>query len=168
MPSEKVLDQKKAVVASLIEKMQASKSAVLVDYRGITVEDDTKLRAKLRENNVDYFVAKNTLIRRAANELGYSELDPILNGTTAMALCAEDEIAPARVLNEYAKEHENFVFKGGIFEGKVVDAAFIKSIANLPSKTTLIAMTLGGLNAPITKLACVIKAIAEKKEAAEA
>lgn len=165
MPSEKVLEQKKAVVEDLIGKLTNAKAGVLVDYKGITVEDDTKLRADLRNNSIEYFVVKNTLLRLAANHLGYSELDPYLNGTSALALSSEDEMAPARVLNNFAKNNEKFQFKAGIFEGKVVDAAFVKSIAELPAKPVLISMVLGGLNAPITKLACVIDAIAKQKAA---
>ena len=165
MPSEKVLGQKKAVVEDLVETLKSAKSGVLVDYKGITVEDDTKLRSDLRSNNVEYFVVKNTLLRIAANQLGYNDLDPYLNGTSAFAVSTVDEMAPARVLNGFAKKHDNFTFKAGIFEGKVVDAQFVKSIAELPSKSVLVAMALGGLNAPITKFACVIDAIAKSKEA---
>lgn len=163
MPSEKVLGQKKEIVDSLVEKLKNAKAGVLVDYKGITVEDDTKLRSDLRNNNVEYFVVKNTLLRLAANEVGLSELDSVLHGTSALALSTEDEMAPARVLNGFAKKHDKFTFKAGIFEGKVVDANFVKGIAELPSKPILVSMVLGGLNAPITKLACVIDAIAKQK-----
>ena len=103
MPSNKVLEEKKALVASLVEKIKNSPSGVLVDYKGISVADDTKLRHDLREAGVEYMVVKNTMLRFAAEELGFTALNDLLNGTTALAIAGEDVVAPARILNDYAR-----------------------------------------------------------------
>ncbi|MBR3847888.1 MAG: 50S ribosomal protein L10 [Oscillospiraceae bacterium] len=175
MPSAKVLEEKKQLVAELAEQMKAASSGVLVDYKGINVEDDTKLRADMRKNNVDYRVIKNTLIRFAAKEAGLEGLDDVLNGTTALAISADDVIAPAKVVAEYAKKDENiYNIKAGFIEGKVVSVEEIMQLANLPSKEILLGRLVGGLQGPIFGLALVLKAIADKKaegapeEAAEA
>lgn len=164
MPNAKVLSEKQAIVAALTEKMQKSASGVFVDYKGISVTDDTALRRDCREAGVDYAVIKNNLLRFAINNVGYGELDPILNGTTSLALCEEDALAPMRVLNKYVKQFngEFFAIKGGFMDGKILSLDEIKALANLPSKEVLQAQALGTLLAPITSLAIVIKAIAEK------
>ena len=120
MPNAKVLEEKKAVVASLVEKIKNSPAGVLVDYKGINVEDDTKLRKQLREAGVEYAVIKNTLIRFAAKELGF-DWDENLHGTTALAISTTDDVvAPAKILADFAKTHENFNLKAGYLEGKVI------------------------------------------------
>lgn len=167
MPSEKVLQQKKDMVEQLTEKFQKAVSGVFVSYAGLTVEQDTKLRNELREAGVEYKVVKNTLIRFAANNLGMQELDPSLNGPTSIALSYDDVVAPARVLNKYVKEYEDFNFKTGFVEGKIMSLEEIKAMADLPSKEVLLTRTVVGLNAPIQKLAMAVKAIAEKKEQEE-
>ena len=103
MPNASVLEQKKAAVTELVEKLKAAQSGVIVDYRGLTVEEDTKLRAKLREAGVEYKVVKNTLTRFAAKEVGFDELDAQLNGPTSLAISTEDPVAPAKVIAEFAK-----------------------------------------------------------------
>lgn len=174
MPNAKVLAEKQAIVAALVEKMKNASSGVLVDYKGITVELDTKLRAELRKNGVEYAVVKNTLTRFAAKEVGFEALDPVLNGTTALAISMEDEIAPARVITDFMKKNPKLVFsvKAGFVDGEVVDADTIKQLGELPGKDVLVAMVLGTMNAPIAALARAINAIAEQKgapaEAAEA
>ena len=167
MPSEKVLHQKKDMVEQLTEKFQKAVSGVFVSYAGLTVEQDTKLRNELREAGVEYKVVKNTLIRFAANNLGMQELDPSLNGPTSVALSYDDVVAPARVLNKYVKEYEDFNFKTGFVEGKIMSLDEIKAMADLPSKEVLLTQTVVGLNAPIQKFAMAIKAIADKKEQEE-
>ncbi len=167
MPSEKVLQQKKDMVEQLTEKFQKAVSGVFVSYAGLTVEQDTKLRNELREAGVEYKVVKNTLIRFAANNLGMQELDPSLNGPTSVALSYDDVVAPARVLNKYVKEYEDFNFKTGFVEGKIMSLDEIKAMADLPSKEVLLTQTVVGLNAPIQKFAMAIKAIADKKEQEE-
>ena len=121
MPNAKILEEKKALVASLVEKIKNSPAGVLVDYKGINVEDDTKLRKQLREAGVEYAVIKNTLIRFAAKELGFDELDACLHGTTALAISTTDDVvAPAKILADFAKTHENFTLKAGYLEGKAI------------------------------------------------
>ena len=163
MPNAKVLSEKQAIVAQLTEKVQKAAAGVIVDYKGITVEEDTALRKACRENEIDYAVVKNTLLRFAFNNNGLSELDGVLNGTTSLALCDSDVIAPARVMSEYAKKlNGKFEIKGGFMEGKVVDLATIESLASIPALPVPQAQVLGTMLAPISALACVLKQIAEK------
>ena len=161
--SKNNLESKKAIVAGIKEKLDKAQSVILVDYRGITVEEDTALRKECRENSVDYAVVKNTLLRFAFKNNGLSELDGVLNGTTSLALCDSDVIAPARVMSEYAKKlNGKFEIKGGFMEGKVIDLATIESLASIPALPVLQAQVLGTMLAPITGLAVVLKQIAEK------
>ena len=164
MPNAKVLSEKQAIVAELTEKLKSASSGVLVDYKGITVAEDTALRAECRKNELDYAVVKNTLARFAMNNVGLNELDDVLNGTTSLATCAADPIAPMRVVNKYVKQlNGRFVIKGGFMDGKVLSLEEITALAELPSKETLQAQALGMMLAPITSLAIVLKAIAEEK-----
>ena len=169
MPNAKVLSEKQAIVAELTEKIQKATSGVIVDYKGITVEEDTALRKECRESNVNYAVVKNTLLRFAFNNTGLNELDGLLNGTTSLAL-SEDAVAPARVMADYAKKLDGkFEIKGGFMDGKPVDLATIQSLASIPALPVLQAQFLGTMLAPITGLAVVLKQIAEKNgEAAPA
>ena len=165
MPNAKVLAEKQAIVASLTEKIQKDTAGVIVDYKGITVEEDTALRRECRENAVDYAVVKNTLLRFAFNNTGLNELDDLLNGTTSLALC-DDPVAPARIMNDYAKKLDGkFEIKGGFMDGKPVDLDTIKSLASIPALPVLQAQFLGTMLAPITGLAVVLKQIAEKQGA---
>ena len=148
MPSAKILEQKKQIVSDLTDKLRRASAGVFVDYRGITVEEDTKLRAEMRKAGVDYAVVKNTLTRFAAKDAGLEGLDEILNGTTALAVSYDDPVAPAKILNEYAAKHENFKIKMGFVEGKVITPAEVKDLADLPSREVLIATVLGTMNAP--------------------
>ena len=170
MPNAKVLSAKQAVVAELTEKIQKATAGVIVDYKGITVEEDTALRKECRENGVDYAVVKNTMLRFAFNNTGLNELDDLLNGTTSLAL-SEDVVAPARIMSDYAKKlTDKFEIKGGFMDGKPVDLDTIKSLASIPALPILHAQVLGTMLAPITALAVVLKQIAEKdgEPAAEA
>ena len=163
MPNAKVLSEKQAIVAELTEKIQKASAGVLVDYKGITVEEDTALRRECRENGVDYAVVKNTLLRFAFNNTGLNELDDLLNGTTSLALCEEDVVAPARVMSDYAKKlNDKFEIKGGFMDGKPVSLETIQSLASIPALPVLRAQFLGTMLAPITGLAVVLKQIAEK------
>jgi large subunit ribosomal protein L10 len=165
LPSQIALESKKQVVAQLKEKLTSAVSCVIVDYKGITVADDTKLRKELREAGVEYTVTKNTLLRFAAQETGYDALIPSLEGTTAFAISTTDQVAPARILSKYADSSDGkFVIKTGFVDGEVLSAEKITAIGKLPAKEVLIAQVLGGLNATIAGLAYAIKAIAEKKE----
>lgn len=149
--------EKVAVVAELQEMLGNTKGAVLADYRGLTVAQDTKLRRKLREAGVEYKVVKNTMLRIAANELNLEGLDPYLEGPTALAFSQTDPVAPAKILTDFAKEHKVFEIKAGLVEGKVVDAAGVKALASLPSKEVLVAQLLGSMQAPISGLVNVLQ-----------
>ena len=166
MPNAQVLSEKQAVVAALTEQLKTANSGVLVDYKGITVAEDTALRVELRKEGVKYGVVKNTLARFAMNNVGLNELDSVLNGTTSLATSAGDPIAPMRVVNKFAKQlNGKFSIKGGFMDGKVLSMDEIMALAELPSKETLQAQALGMMLAPITSLAIVLKAIAEKDNA---
>lgn len=163
MPNAKVLSEKQAIVASLTEKIQGSAAGVLVDYKGITVAEDTALRAELRKNNVEYAVVKNTLLRFAVNNCGMEELDGLLNGTTSLAICQDDPVAPARVINDFAKKlNDKFEIKGGFMDGKVMALSEVMALAEIPPLPVLRAQVLGTMLAPISGLACVLNQIAEK------
>ena len=162
MPNAKVLSEKQAVVAQLTEKIQNATAGVLVDYKGITVAEDTALRKECRENGVDYTVVKNTLLRFAFKNTGLEELDELLNGTTSLALC-DDPVTPVRVMADYAKKlNDKFEIKGGFMDGKAVDLATINSLASIPPLPILRSQVLGTMLAPISALAFVLKQIAEK------
>lgn len=164
MPNAKVLSEKQAIVAELVETLKSSASGVLVNYEGITVAEDTNLRNELRKAGVEYAVVKNTMVRRALDDTGLSELDDVLHGTTSLAVSKEDPIAPMRVIHKFAKglEGDRFVIKAGFMDGKVLPLADIAALAELPSKEVLLGQVLGMMLSPITSLAIVIKAIAEK------
>ena len=163
MPNAKVLSEKQAIVAQLTDTLKSAASGVLVDYKGITVAEDTALRHELRENGVEYSVVKNTLVRFAIDNVGMQELDGVLNGTTSMAVSKDDPIAPMRIINKYAKQMgDRFNIKAGFMDGKVIPLEDVAALAELPSKEVLLGQVLGMMLSPITSLAIVIKAIAEK------
>ena len=161
MPSAKVLNEKKQTVAQMVEKLQKAQAGVFVDYRGLTVSEDTDLRNKLRAAGVEYKVIKNTLTRFAAKEVGYDELDPILNGPTSLAISYEDPVAPAKVIAEFAKGNDKLEIKSGFLDGKVISIDEIKTLANTPSRDVLIAKLMGSLNSPVSSLARVLQAIVD-------
>lgn len=164
MPNAKVLSEKQAIVAALTEKLQGAAAGIIVDYKGINVAQDTALRADCRSNNVEYAVIKNTLLRFAFNNVGLKELDDQLNGSTSLAICQDDPVAPARVLADYAKKlGDKFEIKGGFMEGKVVSIETINALAAIPALPVLQAQVLGTMLAPISSLACVLKQIAHQK-----
>ena len=165
MPNAKVLESKKAIVDALAEKMQNATSVVFVDYKGITVAQDTELRNKFRDAGVNYSVVKNTLTRFAANKIGFSEFDELLNGTTAMAFTTDDPIAPARIVSEFAKKNKNVLkIKGGLVEGQVQSVDALARFGELPSKNALVAQVLGTFLAPISSLAFVLDQIRIQKD----
>ena len=166
MPSEKVLESKKQIVADLTETLKSSAAGVLVDYKGINVADDTKLRKELREAGVEYSVVKNTMLRFAAKEAGLEGWDEFLHGTTALAVSKEDPIIAAKILAKYAEAIKGDVFtiKSGFMDGKVVDADTVNALAKIPAKEVLIATMLSSLNAPLSHFAVVLDQIAKKKE----
>ena len=136
MPSEKVLEAKKAQVAETVEILKAAQTGVLVDYRGLNVEEDTELRRKLREANVKYFVIKNTLLRLAAKEVGLDALDEALHGPTAIAVSSEDAVAPAKVIADFAKENDKLEIKTGFMDGAVISLDEVNKLG-----TTVIVVT---------------------------
>ena len=165
MPNAKVLESKKVVVEALTGKIQEATSVVFVDYKGITVAQDTALRQQFRDAGVEYSVVKNTLTRFAAKNVGY-DFDEVLNGTTAMASTTGDPIAPARIVCEFAKKNKlkTLSIKGGVVEGSKLSAAELNGFGELPSKNALVASVLGTFLAPISSLAFVLDQIREQKE----
>ncbi len=166
MPSEKILSEKQQYVAALAERLKNSAAGVVVDYKGITVADDTALRKSLREAGVQYEVVKNTMLKLAAKEAGLEGLNSVLEGTTALATSAEDPIAAAKVLGEFAEKNKNFTIKAGFMDGEVIDAAKVTAVGKLPSKEQLVGQLLSVLVAPIRGMAVALNAIAEQKESA--
>ena len=165
MPSEKILKQKKEQVTKLAEKMKNAKIVIFTEYRGITVEEDAKLRSELRKENNECMVVKNSTIAFAAKEAGIEGLDGILEGPTAVIIGNDDYVSPARILNGYAKDHDFYKFKAGIMDQKVVSDKEIKKLANLPSKETLYSMLASALLGNIRNLAVVLNQAKEKQEA---
>ena len=162
MPSAKVLESKKQIVADLTDKLQNAVSGVIVNYAGITVENDTKMRAELRKAGVEYAVIKNTMTKRACENVGFGELANVLEGMTAIAISKEDAVAPAKILKEYADKIDSFELKAGFVEGKVLDQAGVLELANIPSKEILVGKLLGSIQSPLYGLACALQAIIDK------
>ena len=165
MPSNAVLEAKKAKVDKLTDIIKNSVSGVLVDYKGITVEEDTKLRKELREAGVNYFVEKNTMLLRAFTNVGIEGLEESLHGTTAIALSNEDQTAPARILGKFAEKagDEKFNLKAGFVEGEVYDQAGVIARSKIPSQDVLLAQLVGSLQGPMQKLAATLQALADKE-----
>ena len=173
MPSNSILAQKQQAVAELAEQLKASTAGVLVNYQGITVDDDTKMRKALREAGVKYMVVKNSLTGRACDEVGLADMKQYLTGMTAIAIGGEDPIAPAKVLKEYAGKIESFNILAGYLDGAVIDVKTVEALADIPSKEVLIAKFLGSIKAPLYNFAYAIQAVIDKdgapaEEAAEA
>ena len=158
-------ESKKKKIAEAVEigeKLKKAKSIVLIDYRGFNVAEDTKLRCAFRKAKVEYKVLKNTLVRRALNDIGIKELDGKLNGPTAVAFGYDDALAPAKIIMASIAATKKMNVKGGLFEGKVIDEEQVKALATIPDKTTLVAMLLAMLTAPIRKMAVALDQIAKK------
>ena len=162
MPSQSVLEQKKAIVAELSERLKNSVTGLVVSYKGINTEDDTKLRKELRENDVKYTVVKNTLLSRACDEVGLEDIKPVLEGTTALATSDSEYAAAARILCAYAKDHDNFKVKSGYLDGAVIDMDTITALSKLPTREVLLANVLGAFQAPIAAFARVMQAIVDE------
>ena len=164
MPNAKVLSEKQAIVEALTERIKNAEAGILVDYKGITVAEDTALRTELRKEGVEYTVVKNTLTRKALDKLGMNELDSVLNGTTSLATADNDPIAPFRILSDYSKKlNDRFNIKAAFMDGKVLNEAEIAEMSALPSKDALFAKVLGTMIAPITGLAVCLGQILEQK-----
>lgn len=162
------VDHKKQVVEEITSNLRESQSTVLVDYRGLNVAEITQLRKELREANIEYKVYKNTLTRRAVANVELEELQDTLVGPTAVAFSKDDVVAPAKIIDNFAKEHSALEIKGGIIEGKVATVDQIQELAKLPDYNGLVSMLLSVLQAPMRNLAYATKAIAEQKEEQEA
>ena len=162
MPSTVVLEKKKAQVAALTDRIKGSCAGVVVEYKGINVADDTKLRKELREAGVVYTVVKNSILQRAAENAGLELEGSVLEGTTAVATSEEDYVAAARILNTYAERHDNFNIKTGYLDGAIIDNAKIMSLAKLPSREILLATVCNAFNAPISAFARVVQAIVDE------
>jgi large subunit ribosomal protein L10 len=163
--SQKAMEIKGHVVSEIAEKLQKSSSAVVVNYKGLTVEEVTELRTKFREAGVEYKVYKNTLVRRAAKEVGIEQFnDELLIGTNAIAFGYEDPVAPARIVSDFIKTHPKMELKMGVVEGEFYDQNQIVELSNIPSREVLIAKLLGSLKAPVSNFAYLLDAMIKKQE----
>ena len=162
MPSNSILEQKKKLVAELADEIKNSVSGVLVNYQGITVDDDTKMRKALREAGVKYKVVKNSLTGRACDEVGLGDMKQYLTGMTAIAISENDPIAPAKVMKEYAEKIESFEILAGYLDGAVVSKETVTALADIPSKEVLIAKLLGSIKSPLYGFAYALQAIIDK------
>jgi large subunit ribosomal protein L10 len=159
-----VIEQKQQIVAEIADKLKASKSTIVVDYRGLTVAEVTELRKTLREAGIEFKVYKNSMVRRAADAVELSGLNEALTGPNAIAFSNEDVVAPAKILNDFAKKHEALELKAGVIEGNIASVEDVKALAELPSREGLLSMLLSVLQAPIRNLALAAKAVADQKE----
>jgi len=165
MANQNIVAEKAAKVAEITEKMKQAQSIVFVNYRGLTVEEDTNLRNQFRAAGVEYAVLKNAMIERSADMLGIdASIRKYLAGPTAVAFGVKDAVAPAKIAKDFIKKAKKCEIKGGVVNGKVVDAKGIDALADLPPREVLIARILGSMNAPITGLAIALKAIKEQRE----
>ena len=167
MPSAQVVEKKQQIVADLAEKFQNAQACVIVNYAGITVENDTALRKELTAAGVKYSVIKNTLIKRACENSGYADLTGVLEGMTAVATSETDPVVAAKILNKYAEQIETFEIKAGFVDGKVLDKAGVEQLAKLPSKEILIGKVLGSLQSSLYSLAYVLQAYVDKENGTE-
>lgn len=158
------IERKEQLVSEVADKMQQSLSTIVVDYRGLSVAEVTELRRELRESGVEFKVYKNNLTRRAAEKLGYDGLSEHLVGPNAIAFSKEDVVAPARILNNFAKKHQALEIKSGVIEGEVASLETIKELALLPNKEGMLAMLLSVLQAPIRNLAYVVDQVSELED----
>ncbi|MBM7588317.1 large subunit ribosomal protein L10 [Bacillus pakistanensis] len=159
-----ILEQKKQIVDEISDKLKASVSTIIVDYRGLDVSEVTELRKQLREAGIDFKVYKNTMVRRAAEVAGLEGLNEFLTGPNAIAFCNEEVVAPAKIINNFAKEHEALEIKAGVIEGTITSVEEVKAIAELPSREGLLSMLLSVLQAPMRNFALATKAVADQKE----
>ncbi|OLN23116.1 50S ribosomal protein L10 [Domibacillus antri] len=159
-----IIEKKQALVSEIADKLKNSPSTVIVDYRGLSVAQVTELRKQLREAGVEFKVYKNTMTRRAAEQAGIEGLEEFLTGPNAIAFGSEDVVAPAKILNEFAKKNEALEIKAGVLEGNFVSVEEVKALAELPSREGLLSMVLSVLQAPIRNFALAAKAVADQKE----
>ncbi|SDJ38664.1 50S ribosomal protein L10 [Proteiniclasticum ruminis] len=165
MSNSNILEVKAQKVQEIREKMEKAKSLVLVNYQGINVEQDTELRSTLRKNNVEYKVYKNTMVTRAAQELGIEGLEQYLEGPVSIAFGYDDETTAAKLIADFAKAAKKLEIKGGYVDGKVYDAELMNQLAKIPAKEVLIGKFLGSIKSPLSNLVYMLNAVAESKEA---
>ncbi|TCP52301.1 LSU ribosomal protein L10P [Tumebacillus sp. BK434] len=161
-----IREEKVALVNEIAEKLQNSKSTIIADYRGLTVAEATELRKRLREAGIEFRVLKNTMTRRAAEQVNLGEVNQYLTGPNAIAFSTDDVVAPAKILNTFAKEHKALELKAGIVEGKVIGLEEVTALAELPNREGLLSMLLSVLQAPMRNLAYAVSQIADQKEQA--
>ncbi|NLW11256.1 MAG: 50S ribosomal protein L10 [Clostridiaceae bacterium] len=166
MPSKKVLETKKQIVADLVNEFKGAQAMVFTDYRGLTVEQDTQLRSALRKAGVTYKVIKNSLSGRALIDAGYEGLEDVVKGPTAIAYSKDDVISPAKVIKEYAKKFDKLEIKGGTMDGAKIEISDIDRLAAIPPVEVLYGQIVCGLISPIAGLAMLLNAVKEKAEAA--
>lgn len=164
MANTKVIQAKQEAVDAVTAKLRGSVTTVVADYRGLNVAQITELRKQLREAGIEFSVLKNSLLRRATAATDLTELDAILTGPTVVAFGGEDVVAPAKILNDFAKKNTALQLKGAVVEGKVINVDQIKALAELPSRDGLLSMLLSVLQAPVRNFALAVKAVAEKEE----
>lgn len=162
--SKEIIAKKAAIVEEVFEKFNNASSVVVVDYRGLTVDEVTELRKELREAGVEMRVIKNTFLRRAADKAGYEGLDETFTGPTAVAFGSEDATAPARIFSKFAEDHEALTIKGGMIDGKVVTLGEIHALAKLPNREGMLSMLCSVLQAPVRNFAYAVKAVADSKD----
>lgn len=162
--SEAIIAKKAEIVAGITEQFQNAESAVVVNYRGLTVAQVTELRAELRAAGVKMEVIKNTYLRRAADAAGYEGLDEVFTGPTAIAFGSEDVTAPARIMKKFAKQFDALEIKGGFIQGKIASLEQLDELAGLPDRDGMLSMLLSVLQAPVRNVAYAVKAVAEKGE----
>lgn len=167
MPSAKILEQKQAATNALTESIRNATAGVLVNYMGITVEQDTALRKALREAGVEYHIYKNTMTGRACDAVGYGEMKQYLSGMTALATSATDPIAPAKILKEYADKIESFHIKAGFIDGAVIDEKSVLELANTPSREVMVCKIMGSMMSSLYGLAYVLQAKIDKENGGE-
>lgn len=168
MVKENVLEQKQQIVNDITQKFEDATTAVIVDYRGLTVAQVTDLRKQLRDAGIEMRVLKNTMLRRAAENAGLEGLKDVFKGPTAVAFSNEEVVAPAKIIAEFAEEADVLEIKGGVINGEVTPVETINKIATLPSREGLLGMLLSTLQAPVRNTALAFKAVAEKKEEEDA
>ncbi len=161
MPNAQVLEAKQAQVAEAAELIKSAQTGILVDYRGLNVAEDTELRNKLREANVKYFVIKNKILKRAVDEIGLEGLDEVLHGPTALAVSADDAVAPAKVIADFAKTNDKLEIKGGFMDGAVMSLDEVKQLAATPNFETLIAKMMGSMLSSVSGLARLLATVAD-------
>ncbi|MFM9412899.1 50S ribosomal protein L10 [Peptococcus simiae] len=157
-------ESKKQIVTDLQEKFAAAQGVVVVDYTGVNAKQTTELRKAMRENNVDYIVAKNTLFLRAAKEAGYTGMEEMFTGVSAVAFSAEDAVKPANIISKFIKDNKIMVAKGGILEGEIIDAAKVEVLGSLPSKEELLSKVASCFKGPLQNVCYALDAVRKKAE----